>query len=295
MPNTTRHALPYPSGTETAGNGDLAIKSLADALDTKLDIAANGTFKVMRNIAMYDEAVVGGAGYIIINTKIPFTSHMTTLRIRGYVYQPHSNVIDLTISFYPFTDGLIYNSDFSNNGSLSFKEALILSRTSDGCVAIALKPDTTSQLWQYPKIWVDGMFGAAEMPDASLKTGWTIVRAATTTGYTLKTTLPIGWRDVVFENSWVNFDSRTVQYQKSGDGWVRFRGLAKNGTIGTTMFTLPVGFRPDWRQSADQHWAVASNGAFGFVTVSGNGIVNCGVGSNIWIDFSTVAFKVAGP
>ena len=53
------------------------------------------------------------------------------------------------------------------------------------------------------------------------------------------------WTGVSFQNSWADYGSpyQTAQYRKVGDE-VQLRGLIRNGTQGTSMFTLPAGFRP---------------------------------------------------
>jgi hypothetical protein len=53
------------------------------------------------------------------------------------------------------------------------------------------------------------------------------------------------WTDVVYENSWTNYDTvyHGAQYRKVGDR-VELRGLVRSGTVGNTIFTMPVGFRP---------------------------------------------------
>jgi hypothetical protein len=51
--------------------------------------------------------------------------------------------------------------------------------------------------------------------------------------------------EVAFQNSWVNRGgaTRTTRFRLEGDV-VRLEGGVKTGTAGTTIFTLPAGFRP---------------------------------------------------
>ncbi len=65
--------------------------------------------------------------------------------------------------------------------------------------------------------------------------------AAATAGVPVVT----AWIAVSFSNSWVDYGSgyQVAQYRKNGDV-VELRGLIKNGTLGSSAFTLPVGFRP---------------------------------------------------
>lgn len=100
-----------------------------------------------------------------------------------------------------------------------------------------------------------------------------------------------GWIDVVFQNGWVNFDTRTVQYRRR-DGEVWLRGIAKNGTIGAAVFTLPPGFRPPARVTRDLYFAVPSVSAFASATVNGDGQVLFENGSNTWITFDGIRFLV---
>lgn len=61
-----------------------------------------------------------------------------------------------------------------------------------------------------------------------------------------------GWNTLTLQNNWVVFDdtghSRN-RYRKGADGIVTVKGLIKNGTLtaGTTVATLPPGFRPKER------------------------------------------------
>jgi hypothetical protein len=56
---------------------------------------------------------------------------------------------------------------------------------------------------------------------------------------------PEAWQGVTFTNSWTDYGSgfQTCQFRRFGD-MVQLRGLIKSGTIATSAFTLPVGYRP---------------------------------------------------
>lgn len=104
---------------------------------------------------------------------------------------------------------------------------------------------------------------------------------------TLKTmdiTTQDDWIAPTLINSWVNFGGTTppAGYRKV-NGHIEMRGAIKNGTIPAAAFVLPVGFRP-------RHYiwvAEASNSAFGFMTVSGNGSVNISAGNNAWFTLTS--------
>ena len=68
---------------------------------------------------------------------------------------------------------------------------------------------------------------------------------------------PEAWHEVgssgepAFQNSWVNYYGGTT-YDTAAfykhNGIVYLKGLVRSGTLNTTIFTLPVGYRPDLRQ-----------------------------------------------
>lgn len=95
---------------------------------------------------------------------------------------------------------------------------------------------------------------------------------------------------VGFQNAWVDFGptQQTVQFRKIGDK-VSIRGACKNGTINTTVFTLPAGFRPP----ADLSYGSAGAGVFAQINITSAGVVSHVGASNasFWIncDFSTIA------
>lgn len=52
-----------------------------------------------------------------------------------------------------------------------------------------------------------------------------------------------GWLSPTYANGWVDFGSPGSAYRRIA-GLVVVRGLVKSGTLNSTIFTLPVGFRP---------------------------------------------------
>lgn len=96
---------------------------------------------------------------------------------------------------------------------------------------------------------------------------------------TLETnTTPSAWVEVgsggsapAFSGTWVNFDAanwQPVRYRKIGD-IVYVEGIARSGTSGTAVFTLPVGFRP----LKIQMFANVMNGVGSRLDVGSNGQV----------------------
>jgi len=93
-----------------------------------------------------------------------------------------------------------------------------------------------------------------------------------------------GWVTPTLLNGWVNYDSNAyaiARYRKIGNT-VYVSGLVKSGTVGTDIFILPPGFRPQ----RNMHIATPSNAAFGIIeilnTVGTPGSVKCNTGSNTW-------------
>lgn len=97
---------------------------------------------------------------------------------------------------------------------------------------------------------------------------------------------------VGFQNSWVNFGGGpdTIAYMKDALGFVHVRGAMKSGTINTTAFTLPVGYRPGNTVA----FATTSNNLFGSITVDSSGNVNPNVGSNVFVYTSVICFFAVG-
>jgi hypothetical protein len=99
-----------------------------------------------------------------------------------------------------------------------------------------------------------------------------------------------------FENSWVQYNSggySDVAYYLDPMGFVHLRGLCKNGTIGSSIFTLPAGYQPPYKHL----FPAASNTAFDYVTVSAAGAVVAETttgASNTWVSLDGISFGVTG-
>lgn len=98
-----------------------------------------------------------------------------------------------------------------------------------------------------------------------------------------------GAGEPAFANGWTNFGGgeSVANFYKYRER-VYLGGLVKSGTVGATMFTLPVGYRP----GGNVRFAVISNGAFGYFSIDSAGAANLGVGSNVFVDLSPVNFQV---
>ncbi len=96
-----------------------------------------------------------------------------------------------------------------------------------------------------------------------------------------------GAGEVAFENGWQNYSGAGItpegwtpaQFWKDGFGVVHLAGVVNRGasalTLSTTIFTLPVGYRP----AQDDVFAIDTSGAHGHLRVHANGALQLGAGT----------------
>ena len=98
------------------------------------------------------------------------------------------------------------------------------------------------------------------------------------------------WIEVTsFANTWVNFNAanNSAAYCKDAMGFVHIRGMVKDGTDWSTIFTLPVGYRP----AKQEIFVTISNDAVGRIDINTDG----GVGSYVindptWVSLDGITF-----
>jgi hypothetical protein len=97
-----------------------------------------------------------------------------------------------------------------------------------------------------------------------------------------------------FTNGWVNFGGTdaTAAFYKDAAGVVHLRGIVKNGVVAASMFTLPVGYRHD-AGGGGMRFPIVSNAAFGEIDIHSDGTTFLIVGSNAWVDLSSISFRAA--
>ncbi len=101
------------------------------------------------------------------------------------------------------------------------------------------------------------------------------------------------WIVPAFMNGWINFNTthNPAGYFKDSLGIVHLRGLVKNGTNNTTIFTLPVGYRPSYQELQ----AVQTNpNTIGRVDILADGQVTVVSGSNGWVSLDGITFRAGG-
>lgn len=94
-----------------------------------------------------------------------------------------------------------------------------------------------------------------------------------------------GGGEPAFENGWVNYGSveATAAFYKDPWGRVHIKGLVKTGTINTTIFTLPVDYRPP----ANLIFNTQSNNVSARLNTTLAGVVSGTNGSsNLWISIN---------
>jgi hypothetical protein len=105
-----------------------------------------------------------------------------------------------------------------------------------------------------------------------------------------------GVGEPAFQNSWQNFDAttyaaggRSARFWKDR-GHVYLAGIVKSGTIGSTIFQLPAGYRPP--QTGSAFWPLVANSAYATGAVDNSGNVAVTTGSNVFADLSPIHFQV---
>jgi len=108
-----------------------------------------------------------------------------------------------------------------------------------------------------------------------------------------------------FTSPWVNFDNgaavpgtptqRNARFRKYPDGRVKLSGVVSGGTSGSTVFTLPVGYRPVAQQAFSVIAASSGGNTPTTLNISSNGGVsptNTGTGSNVttWVYLDGIEF-----
>lgn len=98
------------------------------------------------------------------------------------------------------------------------------------------------------------------------------------------------WQTAPFVGSWKNFDGPYTKagYFKDSQGIVHLRGLVKDGSINSTIFTLPSGYRPQYREL---HGVCTNNNTIGRLDILTGGEVIATSGSSSWFSLDGVSFR----
>lgn len=97
------------------------------------------------------------------------------------------------------------------------------------------------------------------------------------------------WITPTMLNGWVNYDTSwaSAGYYKDSLGIVHLRGLVKNGTAGSTIFTVPAGYRI----AQPSHGATASNGGYAEYNIFTDGRVQHRGTNTGWFSLDHITWK----
>lgn len=100
------------------------------------------------------------------------------------------------------------------------------------------------------------------------------------------------WTAVTYSSTWVDYGSgfAGARYYKDTMGVVRLSGVTKSGTVGSTIFTLPIGHRPDYPLI---YWVYTETGTAGRVDVNTNGTVVFASGNTAGVVLEGITFRAA--
>jgi hypothetical protein len=97
------------------------------------------------------------------------------------------------------------------------------------------------------------------------------------------------WTNATYQNSWVDngTSNYSVGYMKDSMGFVHLRGVCKNGTAQSVIFTLPAGYRPSKMIFASG----VANDLWGGIQIASNGQVSCFTNTNVYVCLDNILFK----
>ncbi|GAB1351314.1 hypothetical protein MASR1M12_00440 [Erysipelotrichia bacterium] len=245
-------------------------KTLADAAQTTANTAnsaattallassvkqLSATQKLFLNVLGYQYNVSSTAGYLIIRTPIT-ASFMCKIRITGYNYAGSTSNLDLTLSFYAYTNGATFtNYSYTSIGNFT-PSKIQLCRDANNCVVILIGLSTTA--WSYPSVAVPEALISYQLPPDSYKDGWTASIATNLTGLT-------GLVNV----SGLDMQKKTVENAATLATWCWNNNLTYidgatiyTGTVGTVQLTAEQIYGKDIRSGQN---VGESNGAGGYV------------------------------
>jgi hypothetical protein len=104
------------------------------------------------------------------------------------------------------------------------------------------------------------------------------------------------WIAPTLLNGWVNYGisgGALAAFIKDDMGFVHLKGLIKDGTTtaGTTIFTLPVGYRP----LSSLYFLVADSNGFARLFVASNGVIAIEAdANNTYLSLDQITFRAEG-
>jgi len=134
-------------------------------------------------------------------------------------------------------------------------------------------------------VYCGGTFPHEPLATGTINMGLGLAGGALTVGTQRDKKLP------ALINGWTNlgggFD--TAGYSKDDNGTVFLAGIITSGTINTSAFALPIGYRP----SLSKNFSTVSADSFGFIRVDSAGAVVIAGGNNSWVSLDGISFQSA--
>jgi len=98
------------------------------------------------------------------------------------------------------------------------------------------------------------------------------------------------WQAASLLNGWLNYGAsyNPAGYFKDKNGIVHLRGLVKSGATGVSIFNLPAGYRPQYREI---HATITNPNSIARIDVLASGEVQMVMGSNAWISLDGITFR----
>jgi hypothetical protein len=110
------------------------------------------------------------------------------------------------------------------------------------------------------------------------------------------------WQTPALQNAWVRYDQtyNPPGYFKDSMGIVHLRGLVRAGTMRTSIFILPPGYTPEFRElfivaSFMATATTTGQSGHGRVDITSDGQVIAWEGSNPWLSLDSITFRAATP
>lgn len=102
------------------------------------------------------------------------------------------------------------------------------------------------------------------------------------------------WIAPTLLNSWVTYDANFNEagYRKDANGFVHLKGMIKSGS--STMFTLPVGYRPKVDGTRRYLLTGQCSAGIGRIDIMSNGNVDYVSGANAWFSLDGISFFAEG-
>jgi hypothetical protein len=194
-----------------------------------------------------------------------------------------------------FDEGLTAFVTWFNGDHKAEFDAYGLAKSKLDATTAPTATDDNSAGYSVNSIWVDVTNDKAYMClDSTVGAAvWNII-TADLSAYALKQ--QENWIAPTLQNSWINWGSglEDAGYMKDRFGFVHLKGVIKSGVItsGTTIFTLPEGYRP----GAINLFIVASrdgssNEIMGRINIADTGVVSIYAGGNAHLQLSGITFK----